>query len=736
MKKALTILLIFCFGVAHSTTYYIRTDGNNSNTGTVNSSGGAWLTLTYASTHTSIGDIIHVVAGTYLEAGQVFIIPGVSIEGDGITSILKTNWTTSFFGFIDMTSTEGTNGNQHISNLKFDGQNLSTPRGIDVEGRSNVEIRNCTVVDFKEEGIIFSGTDGFTGGPPSIYAIGNSFHDNTVTNCSRYAGFGTGCLGIGGQSGMLVYNDTITQLLRTPPEQVGWPIKYFNEGWTQGVKIYNNIITKSAANGEGWNFCLEMFNNSGLEIYGNTFQGSLDFNFAEKGSFAYSVYIHDNTIGAASFNFNHTEDGVIVEYPIEGIWVKKNIFRNLSTGVTFYTRPSALIKDVQIEQNLFANFGNSIEGVGGFVGGFGNGTDKYTVNGLKVYNNTFAGLAANRIYNGVGLGDCDSGQLKNIDIRNNSFQNITNDVFKIGGSITPDSVIFAYNNVKDITYNSTPNFSHTPTHYTSTPNYTATPVFIDTVLYQITTGSPFIDAGQDVGLPFFNTAPDIGYFEFGSNIFPTANAGPDQSITLPTSSVTMAGSGTDADGTIVSHVWTQVGGPITATITTPSSYTSTVTGMSTAGTYTFRLTVTDNNSATGTDDMVVTVNAGDITPPTVSSVTPTNGSSNVSITVTPTSTFSEALASGTVNTTNVTLTQAGNPVSISVGLASNVITITPSASLTNSLVYTVTLKTGITDVAGNHLASQYTYSFTTIASNHDIQRQYFILTGGGTASNH
>ncbi|SHG08081.1 PKD domain-containing protein, partial [Flavisolibacter ginsengisoli DSM 18119] len=41
---------------------------------------------------------------------------------------------------------------------------------------------------------------------------------------------------------------------------------------------------------------------------------------------------------------------------------------------------------------------------------------------------------------------------------------------------------------------------------------------------------------------------------------PTANAGADQSITQPASSVTLTGSGTDADGTIASYSWTKLSG--------------------------------------------------------------------------------------------------------------------------------------------------------------------------------
>jgi ribosomal protein L14 len=87
---------------------------------------------------------------------------------------------------------------------------------------------------------------------------------------------------------------------------------------------------------------------------------------------------------------------------------------------------------------------------------------------------------------------------------------------------------------------------------------------------------------------------------------PTASAGADQSIILPVSSVTLSGSGTDPDGSIASYSWTKVLGT-GGTITSPASASTTVTGL-TQGSYTFRLTVTDNSGATGTDDVVITVN--------------------------------------------------------------------------------------------------------------------------------
>lgn len=90
------------------------------------------------------------------------------------------------------------------------------------------------------------------------------------------------------------------------------------------------------------------------------------------------------------------------------------------------------------------------------------------------------------------------------------------------------------------------------------------------------------------------------------NVLPVSNAGTNQVITLPTSTVTLTGTGTDADGVISTYAWTKFSGGA-ATITTPSAATTTVTGL-VAGTYIFRLTVTDNSGGTATSNMQVIVN--------------------------------------------------------------------------------------------------------------------------------
>jgi Carbohydrate binding module (family 6)/Secretion system C-terminal sorting domain len=77
----------------------------------------------------------------------------------------------------------------------------------------------------------------------------------------------------------------------------------------------------------------------------------------------------------------------------------------------------------------------------------------------------------------------------------------------------------------------------------------------------------------------------------------TVNAGTNQTITMPSSSISLAGTAVGNNGaSISSTAWTQTSGPNTASILTPSVLSTSVTGMIT-GTYTFKLSA----NATGLD---------------------------------------------------------------------------------------------------------------------------------------
>ncbi len=116
------------------------------------------------------------------------------------------------------------------------------------------------------------------------------------------------------------------------------------------------------------------------------------------------------------------------------------------------------------------------------------------------------------------------------------------------------------------------------------------------------------------------------------NKAPVASAGPDQTITLPASSVTLTGSGTDADGNIVSYAWSKVSGPAGGTIQSGAAASTNVTGLA-QGVYVFRLKVTDDKGAAATDDIQVTVNAAPPPPPAPNKAPTANAGADISITL-------------------------------------------------------------------------------------------------------
>lgn len=102
--------------------------------------------------------------------------------------------------------------------------------------------------------------------------------------------------------------------------------------------------------------------------------------------------------------------------------------------------------------------------------------------------------------------------------------------------------------------------------------------------------------------------PFAAYSVAGPNVAPTVDAGPNQIAIEPWSTVTLSGTATDSDGTIASRLWTQTAG-LTATLSGATTATATYEAAGAIGghTQTFSFAATDDDGATSSDTVSVSV---------------------------------------------------------------------------------------------------------------------------------
>jgi hypothetical protein len=137
------------------------------------------------------------------------------------------------------------------------------------------------------------------------------------------------------------------------------------------------------------------------------------------------------------------------------------------------------------------------------------------------------------------------------------------------------------------------------------------------------------------------------------------------------------------------------------------------------GSYTARLRATDR--AGNVQSPVSRTLTYDTTPPAVTTVTPANGATGVSISANATITFNESMAGSSFNTTTFVLRDPnGNVVTanISYNNGQRRATLSPPQALQGLTTYTATVLGGlggVTDAAGNPLPANYSWSFTTRA---------------------
>jgi hypothetical protein len=525
-------------------TYYISTGGSDGASGSINS---PWKTLAYAcSVVKNAGDIIHVNQGTFPEYSQCNLAVGVSIEGEGTSSIIESHVTGSVYSdmfTIMLVSSSTTNGHQHISNLKMDGDALTAYGAIYVEKRSNVEISHCMIVHFFYYALGFDGGNSKSGGyfvPPVTYPTGNKVHDCIIDDCSAYYpanepvnGEGKGAITVNGQEGMLIYNNILTQTSRAPGNN-GYLIKGV-AGMNKGLKIFNNTIVKAPYDGTTWDFAIELWLcRGGVEIYNNDITGSVDISGSggeltastqKTGSYTYGVYIHDNYIHQTNSESFEGIRGILIEQSAEDVIIERNHIKSVATGIYMpLGYAGSTLKNVYIQYNIIEDLaGPNWQTRGMLIGNPGG----YTCDNININNNIFiARDTALTTMQGIEIPMV--GATSNVNIKNNIVQGFDKEPVYASGSSgeTLKNVVITNNIFYNNGNNNQPLFNGiTASPYVYQNNQEGVdPKFVSATNFHLKSTSPAIDKGINVGLisdyegntvPYpAGGAPDIGAYEY------------------------------------------------------------------------------------------------------------------------------------------------------------------------------------------------------------------------------
>jgi len=322
--------------------YYVRPDGNNSNTGTGPAANQAWQTLariTQGGTAFTSGDTVFIAPGTYRQSLYTSVytsptyftgdptasqFPGVTPGIVRITNFLVNDnsaatsqllWGGTTFDYIN------------ISNIYFD--HSSIQGGIYYTGTgTNSSIKNC----------IFSGNGAAGGGLGSPAIRLTSIKNITIENCIIMRSY----------VGMYLATTTDTDtniLIRNCFVNNGNTAIWINNSTGGGIKITNTVISGTSGSavyiqGTGNSTSLCYFTNSIIYQCTSTLNGGSSTNIIENynrrvgsgGNVTVPNGASTVTDGAPQFDFGHSSlFGLAIQKPFSSITGSVNVGAGLST---------------------------------------------------------------------------------------------------------------------------------------------------------------------------------------------------------------------------------------------------------------------------------------------------------------------------------------------------------------------------------------------------------------------
>jgi hypothetical protein len=526
--------------------YYVATYGDDV-TGNGTSSA-PYLTLERAATQVSgTGKTCYVVPGKYPIANSFAWPVGISVFGAAdLSSKLIAYTAMSASGIFNMRTsyTDGVgspaDGSQSISYLSFDGNARRCVQAIFIQGRSNVSVHHCDFKDFADAGVTFNGRGddspalGFEA-PPSVFCEDNTFHNNTMVNCSGSTGsFGNGSLRVGGQLRFLCYSNYINETSRVGRTHNGYCVKLYRRGYLQDCKFYNNVFIRDVTN-HVFDFSMELWNLRGVEIYNNVCRGAIDLDNFQKGIYAYGVDIHHNDLGYDTLSTSPyaaiiSESTNYVDEPLSwrtgnDLIIRNNKIKNALYAIKYIKHFDGNVYDdhkiynnILIDSQLFTwNLGANV-----------------TVSNLAIYNNTITttlgtGFGATYLMMDAIQFTVTGTTYSNVTINNNIISGFNRSGLFSWGAANVMPIASYRNNIVAYCGNSNAPVSSDGSSFTFTLNSgnllsasQAYPNFVNQAAgdLRIATGSPAINAGIANGLTtdyadVTRTGnPDIGAYEF------------------------------------------------------------------------------------------------------------------------------------------------------------------------------------------------------------------------------
>ena len=532
MRSLFTLLFLLAFSVISSgNTYYMATTGSNSNSGSINS---PWLTIEHATSQMVAGDTLYLRGGTYRSTKPISTVNRFYIQN------LIGTATNRFYIF-------NYPGERPIFNM-----NEQLIPGSPGDGPVGLKVENCRYVHIK--GIRVTGISQNPNGSNTpagmiLFNVDNSTIEQVeIDNVEGY-----GMYLQGGSDNNLIKNCDAHHLIDT----------YTGLGGANGFNITggdgstNNVFDGCRA----W-----WISDDGFDLYGTN---------------SYATYRNCWAFWNGYYPGTFTPAG-------DGMGFKLGPTATNQSGTT-----------LRVLENCLA-FENRLNG-------FDQNSQSNTTCRITMLNCAAVNNGSNGYFFGANLST------------QHTFRNNLN----FGNGIWGDEIQAASSTVSHNTWNggvtlTSADFVSLSSAGVDGPRQ-ADGSLPNLNFLKLASGSDLIDAGINVGLPYSGNAPERGAYEFGTappvNQAPTANAGNNQTITLPTNNVTVNGSGTDPDGSIASYLWTKLSGPATFTIVSPAQAQTVINNL-VQGTYQFELRVTDNQGAIGRDTMTVTVNAAPNQAPT------------------------------------------------------------------------------------------------------------------------